>query len=1141
MNRRSRSVGALLFFSGMCALIYQVAWLRELRLVFGASTPASAAVLAVFMGGLGAGSLLLGRRAERAANPLALYAHLELGIAVSAALTPGLLYLARAGYLAAGGTSTLGLGLGTVVRLVLSALVLLPPTLMMGGTLPAAARAATGVGDVGRRSTALLYGLNTLGAVTGAAAATFALLEIFGTRATLWLGCLINALVGMAARSLARSLAAPAVTADAATGESVVAASPTADAATGESVVAAAPTADAATGESVVAAAPTAESADGDSASQGPAPAPMLPPRFVLAAAAATGFVFLLMELVWYRMLSPLLGGSSYTFGLILAVALFGVGVGGLLYTLRGAARAATVSAFALTCALEALFTALPFAAGDRIAWLALFLRSMGSIGLAGHTAAWTIITAVLVLPAAIVAGYQFPLLIALLGRGGRELGRHVGVAYASNTAGAIVGSLVGGFLLPHVGALGAWKLTVWMLAAMCVAALGFELRAGPRRAPSTVPLLVALAAVASMQLALGPTSFWRHSPIGTGRADTYVQGATRNMMKERWRQGNRAISWDADGRESTVAAYTLDDTSFFVNGKSDGAAYADGGTQVMGGMLGALLHPRGVKRALVIGLGTGSTAGWLGRLPGIERVDVVELEPAILRVASECTPVNADALNNPKVRLIIADAREVLLTTRDKYDLIFSEPSNPYRAGIASLFTREFYDAVRKRLEPGGVFVQWLQAYEIDSISVRTIYTTLAAVFPSVESWRTKDTDIVLINREADRPVDVGELRARIGSAPFSEALMAVWRATTVEDVLARFLARPSFARAIAEAEGELRINTDDLNALEFSVARALGRRPDFNIDELLLASHQRGEARPELAEGTGRVDWRLVFDGMISMRLIADGPPRPPPHLELPPDMAHRVKAQAAWTSDKPASVIRAWESQSKPPTNPIELMVMADAYAVTGARAQAEPLLAKLAEVQPAEADAIAAKLAFAEGDTAGAWQRLSRAFTAYRQVPWLNRHLMESSLPLARELCARDEKLYPEIEAALREEFAVHLLGDARREIHLDLTLKYGKGECVDAIAAYGKWFPWQAPMLTKRVQCYARNDRPELTSAQAELEELLGDAGVDFGASIRPEEPLPRVRFAAPGGEPAAEPAAQPATAPAGSASSVTAP
>ena len=163
-----------------------------------------------------------------------------------------------------------------------------------------------------------------------------------------------------------------------------------------------------------------------------------------------------------------------------------------------------------------------------------------------------------------------------------------------------------------------------------------------------------------------------------------------------------------------------------------------------MGGLVGAL-STRQPERALVIGLGTGSTAGWLGAVPTMERVDVVELEPAVLRSPQACAPVNHD-VSQPESPHPIGDAREVLLATRDRYDVIFSEPSNPYRAGVASLFTREFYRAGASRLAPGGLFLQWLQAYEVDAQTVRTVYATLASVFPEVETWPTRRGDLILM-----------------------------------------------------------------------------------------------------------------------------------------------------------------------------------------------------------------------------------------------------------------------------------------------------------------------------------------------------------------------------------------------------------
>ncbi|HSN99725.1 MAG TPA: hypothetical protein VLS89_15625, partial [Candidatus Nanopelagicales bacterium] len=369
---RPPAVAALLFGSGAAALVYQIAWQREFRLIFGSSTAASAAVLAIFIGGTGAGSLLLGRRADRSPRPLRLYAALELAIAALAAASPPLLDLARAAYRALGGTFGLGMPAGTLLRLLLAALVLGAPTLLMGGTLPAAARSVAPPTDTRRRVVAFLYAANTFGAVLGCSAATFGLLESLGTRRTLWLACVSNAAVALIAWLLARS-------------------------------------------ESPSPAESPAESPAGSPAGSPPTPssppapesAPALPAPLVLTFAALSGFLFFWMELVWYRMLGPLLGGTVYTFGLILAVALLGIALGGLAY---GAARTrapATAQTLSLTCALLALALALPFALGDRIALLALALRPSPGATLLHYLPGWLAVAALVILPAALVAGAQ--------------------------------------------------------------------------------------------------------------------------------------------------------------------------------------------------------------------------------------------------------------------------------------------------------------------------------------------------------------------------------------------------------------------------------------------------------------------------------------------------------------------------------------------------------------------------------------------------------------------------------------------------------------------------------------------------------------------------------------------------------------
>ncbi len=1055
MSTRWR-IALLLCGSGMCALIYQIAWLRELRLVFGASTPASAAVLAVFMGGLGFGSIFLSGRAERSSRPLALYANLELLVATTAALSPALLWLLRRAYVALGGTSALGMGGGTVARLLLSALVLLPPTFLMGGTLPAAARAAEQEQDRERRHTALLYGANTLGAVLGAAFTTFVLLEVFGTKLTLWLGCGVNALIGLAARAIDRTLSEV----------------------------------------------PTA-------ASERSAEEPRVTDRvtwFVLVAAAAVGFVFLLLELAWYRMLAPLLGGSTYTFGLILAVALFGVGAGGLFYARRRGGREPTLAAFALTCALEAVAVAIPYALGDSLALLALVLRPLGTAGLWGHALGWTVVTAVCVLPAAVVAGYQFPLLIALLGRGREGVARHVGLAYGWNTGGAIAGSLLGGFLLlPWLTAPGTWRAAVALLGVLGMAALVFDARDNPRPRAALAPGLFVLVAFGAIVFPEGPTAVWRHSPIGVGRADDVTAMRTRNEVR-RWMNEQRyGVTWEAEGRESSVALSRLYDTSFVVNGKTDGSALGDATTQIMGGLLGTLVHGD-VKRALVIGLGTGCTAGWIAAVPAVERVDVVEIEPAILHVARELSAVNAHVLDNAKVALLDGDAREILLTTDARYDLIFSEPSNPYRAGIASLFTREFYEEVAARLEPGGVFVQWVQGYDIDAESIAVIYATLGSVFGSVASWQADVSDLLLIARADGPPLEVARLAAAIGEEPYRSALMGVWRVEDVEGLLAHHVGTPDLARLVALEAGDARVNTDDRNLLEFALARALGKPSGYSVGALHAAALRRGLGRPTVV---GAVDWARADATRLSMTMGRDSQPPPVELDELTPADRARHRAFRAWAAGSYPAVLSAWAEVGAKPASAIEHMVVADALGAAGRVDEAEPLLTHLGERLPTEALAIRARGAFFADRPERALTLVVEALTAYRSDPWPTPELFVRTLDVAQALASRHPPALEPLLGVLAEPFVADALRLHRQRALAEIAaLHDDPGRCTLALAPFERHPPWDEPFLSLRARCYARASHPLGAAAEADLALFSADDATRIEGGLLPPLPNP---------------------------------
>jgi spermidine synthase len=1016
---------ALLFCSGACALIYQTVWMRDFRLIFGVSTLATGAVLAIFMGGLGLGSALLGRRADKDPHPLALYGKLEIGIAISAALSPFLLMLVRAAYIGAGGAASLGNVAATLIRLALSALVLAIPTILMGGTLPAAARAVESNDDAGRRRLALLYGINTLGAVTGALLSTFVLLERFGNRSTLFVAAIVNLAVGAYAFVAGRKQTIEQI-----------------------------------------AEAPVAPA---KKQKEQPAKGPALPPRVVLIAAALVGFAFLLMELVWYRMLSPILGGTTFMFGLVLAVALAGIGIGGAAYSFGRSERVASAAGFAVTCTLEALAMIVPFAMGDRIALLANRLRA-GIETFGGHVWSWAIVTMIVALPAAIIAGFQFPLLISLLGRGREGVGRETGLAYAWNTGGSIAASLLGGFvLLPTLGAIGSWKLATFALIALGIVALYYSLRERKQLAIA-VSAAATVAAIACMFM-LGPTALWRHSGIGAGRAP---QPADANATKDWVHAVRRTLVLDADGQESSIALISGDDLGLYVNGKSDGSARTDSGTQVMSGMIGALVHPN-ATRTLVVGLGTGTTSGWLAKIPSMEKVDVIELEQIVVDVADEFATVNHDCNNNPKHKTVVADAREVLQTTAEKYDLIFSEPSNPYRAGIASLYTREFYRSAAERLNPGGIFIQWMQMYAVDETTVRTIFATLGTTFPHIEAWTTTHGDVVLTASKQPIVFDANLIRRRLQQEPYRSAVHLSWRVETVEGILSYFLANENVAKTMGSQAKVL--NTDDRVVIEFSFARTLARG-DFDMEKMAAVSGRLNGTRP--ARIKGNIDWNAVAANRASIWWLPS------------PDPRHAFVT--AYNAQDFGSAFTQYRQRPWEPVNTLQTAMVAQVLAL-GADPSAERHIEALRQWQPIEADAILGILRWRQNRFPESAQLLQSAFHRYRENPWPLSRVMDSGITALLQM-SRLKSIGPIVLDSLSQRFAAYQLDEARRTTYL--LAAYQSARCgtptLASLQEFEPNIPWNQSALEIRSACYSQAGLALADQAKADLEAFARNSG-----------------------------------------------
>lgn len=1048
-------LAVILLLSGFCSLVYQTVWLREFRLVFGGAAPAASAVVAIFMAGLGFGGRYFGSWVERVGRPFRFYARLEVGIALAAMASPALLSLVRSLYLKTGGTAGMGLGAATVMQLLMTAIVLGTPCFLMGGTLPAAMKFAQRDDDPRRSITAFFYGINIAGAVSGAALSTFWLLPTLGNRGTLSTAVVVNIAIALVAGLISMLQERDARQAE-----------------------------------------------EASPVSNNEVLAAKAPSEFVLAAAFLSGFTFFVIEMVWYRISTPLIGGSVYGFGLVLCVVLAGMGLGGLLYSLILKKAEPTVSGFTIVSALQALAVLVPYALGDRVAHLALILdSSLRGLGLAELAAGWAVIMGILAFLPSLLSGMQFPMLVALLGRGNAGVGQQLGRAYLWNTFGSISGSLLGSFILvPALGLKNGWLFVAILIAMMSAASLLLQVRETQSAVSVFRRSKTALGALAACLIfalfATGPTATWQHTPIGYGR----LKGQTETAITwERFhRDSQRNVVRAYDGRETSVAVIANGEYGFLTNGKSDGSAVFDAGTQVMLGIIGAILHPN-PQNACVVGLGTGTTAGWLADVPGMNRVDVLELENEIRKVAECFNPVSRNAMNHPRVNNITGDAREFLLTKGENYDIIVSEPSNPCRAGVANLYTREFYENARQRLKQEGIFCQWLQAYEVEPDTITTVITTLRSVFPKVEVWSTENVDLLLVCSQEDKPWNLDSIRQRIQLGSMKEALTRFWLTDTAEGFLAGCLSNSDYCTALAN-EGKCPLNTDNMNHLEFSFARSVAKKSNRSL-ELTKAATRAGCQLP-------KIDKPIEMPLYLAERCHASARLWKSSSLEvMPADIPEAVRARMVslnlyWKKKDYAGFLKAPQPDV---TTFADKFIRAHAQSRIGSPVTPEDLSA-VRSVSEADAEFFQAVSAHAQKQPSRFIAHSLAGLEQLQKSPWCHPDLVSEALQIivieAKQKSYSSDPGFLPLFKKLGEEYPVAIVCDSRSRARCEMALTLDPRQMLSAVESMGRPYPWEARALVLRATAYLRSSHSDLDHAIEEMNLFVAQGG-KLGGELEP--------------------------------------
>jgi spermidine synthase len=762
---------ALCFFaSGAAGLLYEIAWSKQLAYVLGSSLHAVATVTAAFLCGLAIGARVLGVPIARRGNGARTYALLELGVAL---LGVGLLPLLRGVeplfgqlYRQFGGESA---GFAAV-RFALLFLLLIPPTALMGATLPVLVEHFER--DVVGPALARLYALNTFGAVAGSALGGFALMPGLGLAGTTYVAGALNlAVAALAWVTGGRARAAA--------------------------------------GAARPAAAPPAHPA-----------APARGGTLVLAALfALSGFAAMAFQIAWVRLYSLVFGSSVYSFAGVLGVYLLGLALGSaaVSFAIRRGARVALLANLQLALAASVaagvhFFPRLPDAMFDLAAksggdWGALFTGQLGLVAL------------LLLVPCALL-GAVFPVAARLLQRG--DGAQAAGFAYAVNTAGTIAGSLVAGFVLvPVLGVQGTHVAALALSGAIGLAALALARARGELRAADA--LFGATAAIAAAALAwsappwdpglmsAGAFRPQRASDLALEAQIDVLGGSTvrRAMRSEHtlyYREGQNGsvlVGTDDEGRNRWLQ----------VGGKVD-ASLNDMETQVLLGLLPAALADSGA-RSLVVGLGSGYTLA-AALAGGAGPTEVVELERGVVEASEYFHAPGTNPLRDPRVTLVLGDARTHLAHTRAKYGLIVSEPSNPWIAGVNNLFTVDFYRRVKERLEPDGVFCQWMQLYEISPETIRSMMASYLQVFPEGEVftvWRA--VDVLLVANPGRRGLSL----ARLGT-PEARRMLQVAKIADPEDVAAYWTGPLSSLAPLARGAT---LNRDDRPIVEYRAPRDL------------------------------------------------------------------------------------------------------------------------------------------------------------------------------------------------------------------------------------------------------------------------------------------------------------------------------
>jgi spermidine synthase len=739
------ALAALFLVSGTCALIYQVVWLRLLTHVFGVTTWAASVTLAGFMGGLALGSYGAGRIADRVKSPLVWFGVAECLVGVSAFGSQFALQLAEEIYVRIAPSLPDALGPLTALRFVLTVVVLIVPTTLMGATLPLVVKSSLLRGAGLAERVSILYAVNTAGAILGTLLAGYVLIGGIGIQATFRIAATLNLIVGLAAIAMSRNVTSPALLA----------------------------------GD------------DETSDEEAPAAEQAVSARFrnaVLVVFAFSGLVSLALEVIWFRVLLLHLQATTYAFTIMLATVLAGIAAGSAAiapFMRRAWSRPLVLAGLEILIGVSAVLSLLLLGSAQPIIELLGHLTSGFLRGGPERFVAPTV-SFLALFPTTFLLGVAFPIGLSLWSAGGNDssqTGRRIGVFYSLNVSGAILGSMLAGFvLLPAFGS----QNSVSILGSLTV---GFG------------QLLLLLQPATKWRWAIAVAGLGALIPSIVLTPDPFDVAVARRYPGD-------LILWTEEGLQSTV---TIQESAV-----GERRLYLDGMTQAADerltvtvhrtiGMLPAAIHPD-PKQVLVIGLGGGVTAGAASLITGLD-VEVVELTDSVVRAAEWFDHVNHNVVHRPNLNIRIDDGRNYMLLTDNRYDVLTADIIRPNTAGAGNLYSREYFELARRVLRDDGFMLQWVGG--LPETHQKALVRTFLSVFPDATLWQQS----LMIGGKKPLQLRETEFDRKLRDRTTADAL-ALIGIRSFTDLLNQYVAGPEEMRAHV---GDGLILTDDRPAVEY------------------------------------------------------------------------------------------------------------------------------------------------------------------------------------------------------------------------------------------------------------------------------------------------------------------------------------